>query len=150
MIFWYKIQFKPKVQPTATAVWNQVIRLLNSHFYIISTATKSYVLIIIHNYELLLDKLVKELPALIHEVSISRSQNPVTERHPEAEESSPHLLSHTQSFSTVHFNIILPPTPWSFRCPLSLRFPDQNEVCVSHFHPCVLHVQPISSLSRSH
>jgi hypothetical protein len=33
----------------------------------------------------------------------------------------------------IHCNIILPPTPRSPKCPISLRFFNKNVVCLSHF-----------------
>jgi len=51
----------------------------------------------------------------------------------------------TSHFLKIHFNIILPSTPWSPKWSLSLRFPHKNHVYASP--PCVLHAPPISFFS---
>ena len=57
------------------------------------------------------------------EDSLLYSQGPATCPCPEPYLSSPHLLSY---FFNIHFHIILPSTPESFKWSLSLRFLHQN------------------------
>jgi len=57
-----------------------------------------------------------------------------------------HILSQINSIHTptshflkIHLYIILPPTPGSFKWPLSLRLPHQNPVCFSPLpHACYI------------
>jgi hypothetical protein len=55
------------------------------------------------------------------------------------------VYAHTSHFLKIHLNVILPFTPGSSMCSISLRFPYQNPVYSSPKY--VLHVPPISFFS---
>ena len=62
------------------------------------------------------------------EASLLHSQEPTTFPYPELDQSSPCPPPH---FLKTHFNIAFPSTPVSSKWSLSLRFSDQNPVCIS-------------------
>ena len=47
-------------------------------------------------------------------------------------------------FLQINFNIIIPSTPGSSKCSLSIRFPHHNPVYAAHLPPYVLHAPPIT------
>jgi hypothetical protein len=61
-------------------------------------------------------------------ISLPYSQEPDIEPYPESVESSPHIITPY----LIHFNIVLPNTPWSSKWSVPFRFPDQNCLCISH------------------
>ena len=68
--------------------------------------------------------------------SLTNLQVPTTCPYPEPDQSSPCPTSH---FLKIHINIIIPPTPESYRWSLSLRFLHQNPVCTSPLpHTCYM------------
>jgi hypothetical protein len=87
-------------------------------------------------------KLVKKFPTFYGNQTFTTAFTTVrTNPYPEPEQSSPCPQSH---FPKIHFNIILPSTPGSFKWSLSLRFPHENTGCISLLPPHVLHAPPIS------
>jgi len=52
--------------------------------------------------------------------SLPHSQEPATCPYSNSDQSSPYLQTH---YLKIQFNIILPPTPGSYKWPLCLRFP---------------------------
>jgi hypothetical protein len=78
------------------------------------------------------------------ECSLQHSQQHATRPYPEPDRSSARRPPPpTPLFLKIHFSIILPFSPWSYKWFPSLRFLNQNNLCTSPL-PCMLHALSIS------
>jgi hypothetical protein len=76
-----------------------------------------------------------------HGGTLQRSQDHVTDSHPESDKSN---IRPQNLLPLIHFNTILPPTPISLKQPLSFRFFKQGFVSTSHIPVCTTRPAPLN------